>query len=286
MTITTPTERITPKKATQMLNANGTNRPMRPGVAEQYASDMREGRWTQCCDPIVIYENGDIASGQHRLWAVVESDTVQDFIVVRNLDRASGMNLDTGLKRSAIDGLRISGEDPTVTSTMLAAARAIAEGTAQKGRLSNAARLTYLRRFHEAAEWVNSKAPRARYVGSNALHGAIGRAYLHELDKDRLARFCTLMRTGFMDVESDSAAIALRNYLLAKQGEAATTANWRDTFLKSQHSIWLFMRGRAQHVVKGIKDEDYPLVTATYKPLKGLRQQRGNGSAEQYATGP
>src|SRR4051794_1259299 len=102
-------EKIGPKKAEQWINANKTNRSLRAGVVEQYAGDMRNGNWTQCTAPIAFYEDGDLADGQHRLYAIVESDTTQTFSVARGLERRDGLNIDTGLVRSVVDNARISG---------------------------------------------------------------------------------------------------------------------------------------------------------------------------------
>jgi hypothetical protein len=88
-------ESITPKKAEHYLNRNTSNRKLREGVVERYASDMAGGRWTKCAAPIVFYEDGEIADGQHRLFAIIESGKSQKFFVMRDLPRDAGLNIDT-----------------------------------------------------------------------------------------------------------------------------------------------------------------------------------------------
>lgn len=122
-----PIERVTPKKATEWLNANTSNRKLRDGVVEKYAEDMRHGRWTRCTAPICFYEDGDVADGQHRLWAIIESDTTQEFAVLRGLSRADGLNIDTGLNRSLVDNARISGADKDLSNAALTGARSASE---------------------------------------------------------------------------------------------------------------------------------------------------------------
>jgi len=99
-------ETITPTKAHTWLNRNTSNRKLRDGWVEKYASDMRAGKWTECIVPIVFYENGDIADGQHRLWAIIESDTPQRFFVLHGLTREAGLNIDTGGGRNLVDNAR------------------------------------------------------------------------------------------------------------------------------------------------------------------------------------
>ena len=71
----TTIENISPQQAEKMLNSNKGNRKLRDGVVEKYALDMVSGNWTQCPVPISFLQNGDVADGQHRLWAIIESIT-------------------------------------------------------------------------------------------------------------------------------------------------------------------------------------------------------------------
>ncbi len=120
-------ENVTPTKATAWLNKNNVNRTMRPGVAEQYADDMINGRWTNCPVPISFYEDGNVADGQHRLWAIIDSGCAQKFPIARGLKREDGLNIDTGKSRSIVDNAKISGTESGLTNELLAIARGAAE---------------------------------------------------------------------------------------------------------------------------------------------------------------
>jgi hypothetical protein len=57
--------------------------------------------------------------------------------------------------------------------------------------------------------------------------------------------------------------VALRNYMLMKLAAripTASTATWRDTFLKTQNIINNFMRHKPTRLVKAVGDEAYPLA--------------------------
>lgn len=252
-------ETVTPAVAQAWLNANKTNRKLRDGIVEQYAADMKAGNWTRCTAPIAFYEDGDLADGQHRLWAVVESDTSQQFTILRGLDRASGLNIDTGLARSIVDNGRISGLDQGLSYELVATARATALGVSSTGRLSNAAKLQVVADHREAAQWAVSNGPRGKHIRNAIVLGAIARAWYWETDKDKLRRFGDVMTDGFSQGDHESAAVCIRNYMLAKAGIAASSAMWVDTFYKVQAAISKFMAGNKLTVIRSVSEEAYPL---------------------------
>lgn len=208
-------ERITGDKAEKYLNRNNGNRKMRDGIAEKYANDMREGRWTECAAPIVIYENGDIADGQHRLWAIVDSGKTQKFLVIRDFPREAGLNIDTGVPRSLVDNARISGLDNGLSNELISVARAIHYGErgGKTTQLSNSARLELIAQYREAADWAVAHGPRGKGLRNAVILAAVGRAYMHVDDREVLQRFCNVVSTGHSDGHHESAAVSLRNYL-------------------------------------------------------------------------
>jgi hypothetical protein len=253
-------EKVTPRKAEQWLNVNKNNRKMRDGVAEKYADEMRNHRWTQCPEPIAFYDDGDLADGQHRLWAVLESGRTIEFPVARGLTRADGLNLNTGMGRTLVDNAKISGSDASLSNELLSIARAVAQGKCSNGKtpLSNSQRLEMVGEHRAAVDWAISNGPRGRGLRNAMILGAIARAWYWEPDKDRMKRFCDVFTSGFSDGEEETAAIALRNYYLTKPA-IASAALWVDTFLKSQNAIFYFMKARKLTIIKGIEEEQYPL---------------------------
>lgn len=253
-------ERITPRLAEKYLLQNKANRKLREGHAEKMADDMKHGRWTECAAPIWFYDDEDIADGQHRLWAVVEAGVPQEFFVGRGLPREAGLNIDTGLTRSVVDNARISGADTDLSNELVALARTIEEGDRQKSAYSNSKRLQLVELHREAAKWTCAHGPRGRSIRNTVTLGAVARAWYHEEDKDKLERFCAILTNGMAFGEHESAAIALRNYLLSKNATGmGVRMQFRDSFLKAMNAIHYFMRGKKLMVIKGVKDEAYPL---------------------------
>jgi len=256
--VTPAYEIINPAKAEKWLNSNKGNRKLRAGIVEKYAKDMRDGKWTTCTAPIVFYEDGDIADGQHRLWAIIESNCAQRFLIVHGLEREAGLNIDMGFSRSLVDNADISGADHDLSTTMISLCRGIEQGDRATRYLTNSEKLAFVARHREAAMFVRKHGSQGRMFNNSIINGAIARAWYCEEDKERLKHFGQVLSKGFADGDQDTAAIALRNYILTRT-RTVTGTDWRDTFLKVQNNIWHFMRRKRLMFIKSISEERYPL---------------------------
>lgn len=252
-------ETITPKMAESWLNLNTNNRPLREGVAEKYAADMKAGDWTNCPEPISFYADNSLADGQHRLYAIVESGVSVRMPVARGLSKIDGLNINTGLTRGLVDNARIAGVSDGLSNTLIALARHYIDGNHVSKAMSNAQKLDMVARAGEPAQWAASHVRKHRYLCGTAIGAAVARARSHGVSEDRLLEFCAVLGTGVMEGPQDRAAIAIRNYLLSQGPAASITSNWRDTFIKVQNAIAYFMRGEPLSVIRGVKDEAYPL---------------------------
>lgn len=257
-------ETITPRVATDWLNRNTGNRKLRDGVVDKYASDMLRGNWTECIVPIAFYENGDVADGQHRLWAIIESGTTQRFFVLRGLTREAGLNIDTGLGRSLVDNSRISGVNVDLTNEMLSIARTLDAGHRTREALSNATRLELYEKHKDAIKWVCAHGPTGKGLRNQCTMSAVARAWYNEADKERLARFCKVLSTGLIGNEDEAAAVAVRNMFLMNRN-AHLNQLFRENFLRTQVAIKAFMKGKPVHRMRTPTEEPYPLPMAPTK---------------------
>lgn len=251
---------VTKEIADKWLNENPCNRDLRPGIVEKYASDLRAGRWTQCNVAIAWYADGELADGQHRLYAISETGISMMCIVMRGLPRSAGLNIDTGLTRTLVDNAKISGSDPDLSHMLISVARAIEFGRRGDQALSNSARLEFIQKHREAATWAIANGPSGRMVRNAVTLAAVGRAWYVEKDHlEKLARYGQVLGGAFTEGRSESAAVAMRNYIVGKAGIAISPPMWVDTFWKVQNTISYFMRGTPLTVVKGVSVEMYPL---------------------------
>lgn len=253
-------ERYTPSKAQSVLNKHNTvNRKLREGVAEKYAADMKADKWTACLDPVAFYDDGTLANGQHRLWAIIEAETPQEFLTVRGVPKNAGLNIDTQLGRSLMDNAKISGENVNLSHRLIAACRAI-EGPRRNKSVAWSFRqnLELVERHRAAAEWALTHGPYMRGLGLSVVYAAMARAWYYEEDKERLEQFGRVLNKGFaMEGEADSAAVSIRNYLMAMPSSTSVPAE--ELFLKVQNAIWYFMKRKKLHQIKRMDEERYPL---------------------------
>jgi hypothetical protein len=251
--------KVSPHMAEEWLNANTINRKLRPGVVEKYTRDMKAGKWTRNPQPIIFYNTTDLADGQHRLWAVIESGKTIEFLVVHGIEREVGLNIDTGLGRDLVDNARISQYEGYITKQSIGTAvmmhhgRRLAEKT-----LSNAERLALVERYSDHLSFADRVMTNKKGIGQMAVRAAVARAHMYEGDNARLVEFCTIIGTGIPnDAVADRAALALRNYLLDISADRKLDP--RDTFLKAMNAISYFMKRKPLTAIKVLKDEAYPL---------------------------
>ena len=104
-------EQVTPAKAASWIEGNTDNRPLSDRRIKQYAADMTAGKWRLTHQPIALTDDGRLLDGQHRLWAIVESEQTVPMMVARNCDPETFAVIDGGKLRSGSDTLAVAGWD-------------------------------------------------------------------------------------------------------------------------------------------------------------------------------
>lgn len=251
--------KITPKMAEDMLNANVGNRKLREGVVEKYARDMKQGKWTRNPQPIMFYDDGELADGQHRLWAVHESGKTIEFFIQYDVSRDVALNIDTGVGRDLVDNARIGKYEGYLTKQAIGAAVFMHNGRrVTEKTLSNAERLVLVEKYAKHLEFTDRFMPAKKIVSALPIRAAVARAHIHLGDNARLVEFCTILGTGIPNnVEADRAVLTFRNYML--EIAAGRKPDPRDTFLKAMNAISYFMKKKSLTAIKVLKDEAYPL---------------------------
>lgn len=108
-------ELISPEVAHKYLGYNTHNRKLRTRTIAAYAADMRDGRWEQNGDSIKFNRSGSLDDGQHRLAAIIESETSVYMLVVRGLSMDAQDTIDGGISRKFADVLSLHGEKESTT---------------------------------------------------------------------------------------------------------------------------------------------------------------------------
>jgi hypothetical protein len=95
---------VTPLLAQKMLKENLSNRKVTPKTVWTYAKDMQEGRWkSKTGEFIKISKTQRLLDGQHRLLAVIKSNSTIDFSICYGIEDEVFDVLDTGKNRSRKD---------------------------------------------------------------------------------------------------------------------------------------------------------------------------------------
>ena len=98
---------ITPKVAEEMLEKNTNNyRNISMSKVHMYARKMMMGFWQENGEAIQFDKNGKLLNGQHRLRAIIESNTTQRMLVVYDVDADV---FDSGKVRSLHEYAKING---------------------------------------------------------------------------------------------------------------------------------------------------------------------------------
>lgn len=101
---------ISPEVAALWLTRNANNRRVRAERVLMMARDMVGEHWRYTGEAIKFDIKGNLIDGQHRLMAVVKSNTTVKMLVVTGLDEDSQAFMDAGARRSAADALKFRGE--------------------------------------------------------------------------------------------------------------------------------------------------------------------------------
>lgn len=214
---------ITPEAATNLLQFNTANRHLTQSTVDRYADMMRQGLWHYDASPIRFSRTNKLLDGQHRLWAVVESGTTQEFLVVTGLPDESFITMDTGKSRNFADILSIEFPDLATSFTHAAAATNLITkwqaGTRGKNLRSSHGNLgsqTNLEFFRENQEAILLTARRSRSVASGIPNltstvVALMIWVFDEIDADDSEFFFQRLADG-VGLEEGSPILALRNF--------------------------------------------------------------------------
>jgi len=106
--MTATKQSISPEQASVILERNTHNRIASKATITRYAATMQRGEWKLSNDIICISPDGVLMNGQHRLKAVEESGTTQEFWVWENCPQEALLTMDLGRKRDASDTATLS----------------------------------------------------------------------------------------------------------------------------------------------------------------------------------
>jgi hypothetical protein len=182
---------ITPGLAAELLRHNKDNRSLRPIKVEQFADDMRDGRWMFNGEPIIVAKDGALNDGQHRLHAVIDANKPLNAIVVFGVERSTRTTVDQGSARTAgdylnMDGVHYGNHSASVTRLVLAYEKADGRDVKAAKSFTNAQIVGRAKSDKDIVDAAKFACDHSKYARGMASPAVIGAAYylLNDVDGD------------------------------------------------------------------------------------------------------
>lgn len=251
---------ITPAMALKWLeNSNIRNRPLSQNHINKLARDMKNGHWKQTHAGIAFDPSGVLLDGQHRLWAIVESETTQSMMVVYNVPKNAVMFIDSGRSRTVVDILKLSNRDGNISSHHTSTLRAMLGGYGASPTLTVQETSELLAKHRDAIEF---SVKHLSYCHSKGICNAITRAVIarawYSVDHERLIHFCDILTSGIVGhIPSATVIVALRQSLMLTQDSAAAAR--RERYGKTQRALRAFLNEESIVKLLSANKELYPL---------------------------
>ena len=252
---------VTPEMAFDWLAKNLNNRPLRHGDVQYLRQCILSGSFRLTHQGIAFYADGVLADGQHRLNAIVDAGVGVWINVTWNMPRDNADAIDRGTTRTHRDHLKFSGFDVDTRRVAICVCliNQYYVQTSENAERWSKRRLqpSQFAKFYEAfADAIDFA-----YSTNKQLHSctvaAVAAAWFTQ-DRDKLARFRSILATGGVADPSEHAAIRLRDYMLKKQyGQGESARN--DLFLKSCSALRAFLEGRGLTKLYVTNDNVFPL---------------------------
>lgn len=230
------------------------NRAIKVQRVEAYARDMRNGEWTPGPQMIIFDTDGLLADGQHRLHAIVASQTTQTFLVVRDVPRRYMLNIDRHGVRSTSDSMIIATGDASIDSQVAATCNALAlhHGWGLGTKPTSSEALAIYAAYGNAIRAANAMAGHSRGVSvapyRAALVGALQR-YAGTKNFEAIGRFAAIVREGLVDTnaqaDATNTALALRRTLNGETRERGSKPSAHTIFHATEYAIAAFLRGQS-----------------------------------------
>jgi hypothetical protein len=249
---------ITPQWAIEVLQSRNThNRKEKDNSINRYIDDMINGRWEVTNQGIGFLEDGSLADGQNRLWAVHDSKTPVDMMVTYGLKPEAMDAIDEGVMRSTRDLLHIKGIATPKNSSPAVAF--ILEQVGIKREMTRAQQVAFFTRHAAATAFVTSKVTR-KGVARSPLLAVLIRAY-YTIEHETLTRFMDILQTGQYLSKVENSAYRMREWMLSNSNNSG---GFRlEMYERAQQSLMYFIEEKEMHRLTRSGVENFPLPEET-----------------------
>ncbi len=247
---------VTPAMAEQWLKLNTKNRKAAQPTINAYAEDMAAGRWELTNQGIAFYESGELADGQHRLMAIVRSNTSVPMMVTYGLKASAINGIDQHKIRAVHDVLTMTSSGQ-VSSIDVAVVRLCFGYSKSTAAIIGESLVVVESELHLVGEWMTKT--NQKLTGACA-RAAIVLALKDGVDKGKLKSFTSVLTSGMPNCELDRGVLVLRESLLSGVIKQRGNSDRVELVKKIQQSIKNYMDGRVVSRSLTPAEYVYPLL--------------------------
>ncbi len=210
-------KKVTPAFAQSLLDSNTSNRKVNKTQLNMLVRVMLDGKWRLTHQGVAIYSDGELADGQHRLLAVIESGVTCEMPVFYGISKETEtvIAIDCGKQRSVIDSASISGLDISINTVTLARGFEFGYGT-RMSKLTHSETVEICSKHKRKVDLISRVFPTNRKGVSIApVKVAVADAVFAAGVSESVAKsFCSTLVTGEYGDQVMKNAIRLRNKLM------------------------------------------------------------------------
>ena len=217
MKIETKQVTVTPDMAKNWLaKYNKRNRSVRDTAVENYAEDMKAGRWRFTHQGIAFYTDGCIADGQHRLMAVVKANVPVKFLVTNGLPVETGAILDQHARRQLHDAMVIGGLASWSNRNIIAISRFLMSEMGSNTKPRSVSEIAvFLNKYKDVLQQVDRLViSKKRHVTHSGILACYVCALFAGEPAEKIKRFADIMFSGESMGPPENAPIRLREHLM------------------------------------------------------------------------
>jgi hypothetical protein len=157
-------------------------------------------------------------------------------MVTTGLPKNTAMSIDSGRRRSLIDGVKISGAAPWMEAKHIGLVPIIT----YPRRLTDGEKVRLLMLLKTHVIFAGQCfASNRRHLTSSVVHAAIAMAHYHGVDEAKLIRFAEVFFNGLMAEPNEKVIIMAREYFLSHTNSGEVDKN--EKYLKLQRAIQAYV---------------------------------------------
>ena len=239
-------EYISPERAKAILQTNRNVRRVSNETVNSYAADMRNGLWTEeTGTAISIDTNGNLVDGQHRLNAIIKSNTGITTWVCYGCE-PNGV-YDENYKRNLRSQLNATSNLPKLYSDTRVAScvrilRNKSANLSQSTKISTKSYTEFVLKHAKEFDTFFSALPltKVRRISRVSVFLSLFTAFCGGVDLDEILRFYEVLRTGMPNNEYEKGIIVYRNWLLNRDAAASTVVT-DDDVARCQNALLRYL---------------------------------------------